>query len=756
MENEIVITGAGVSPVTATNTAALLASGRKKKAKDRTSEEAAAVKAYNNAAQGRSRPKVKARQQKAARKAEAEVEVSPKEALRILQEERQIKNQHVAETCIELAKAAAQHFKIPVNAHLFTHGLRATLKANETGEEVPLPQALVEEEIDGEILYRGDLVALHDYGFWRQPDVTFEQWLADRRKLKSSAYELSKILGKADFGPTHESWTSFAPRWNPSGLKPGYTQREALAWLNSQRSDTEGDKKRYLLVASRNSMKSTWVRILCLALTITCPDAPILYVTETNKLSRKAMKELKGYLEIYWNSPTLFQQYFAEVCVEPDSQQAGIYDNPLAHLGLPQHSIEQTSGESSNTGSRFWLAVFDDFVSRDYGTSNEEQREAAIARFGAICKLRDPQGAVTFNVQTPWVLEDLGDVMIRNNDNDPERPLAVRIDPVMEIKAEAKHKPLLMLTEEDVVLNFLPKLNWRFVRDEMRSPEGIKFFQTQYLCEWVPDDDSQIKLNFDRALLMKNIIPQSAKPAGEVYLFGDVAHSQNKYADNSVLGVILVHKNQLGERSLCVLHMEADRMRASDFALNVVKMTRAYQPRSVIIEKGPTWDLLQQEILRVAGPTHIPLYWSQPSNKKDAKLKRLKALETCIVSGRMTFLSGMYIDALFSELERLDGKHSSGRKKDDRGDVLGLAQTHLLPAVFGAAREEDERSPQEKEREEQMARTRAHHRAMFPDNYQPPKQPEALPPPRPPTAREAALAKLMAILPPGLRNRGQR
>src|SRR5262249_51626222 len=325
---------------------------------------------------------------------------------------------------------------------------------------------------------------LYDYGFWRQPDVSFEQWLADRRKFKSSAFELSKTLGKEDFGQKHQEWTSFAPRWNPVGLRPDYTQKQALSWLDSQESDTEGGKKRYLLVASRNSMKSTWVRILALCLTITYPDARVLIISETNKLSKKAMKEYRGYLELAPNNPTLFQQYFGEFAVQNDEGSSLTYDNPLAILGLPQHSCESSSMESANTGSRFDFAIFDDPISRDNGTGNEDQRAAAVSKHGSIMKLREPAG-YAINIQTPWEVEDLGDVMIKRNEEDPEHPLAVRIDPVLEVKPHAVNKKLLELVEDDVVLNFLPKLNWRFVRDEMRSPEGIKFFQTQYLCEWI-------------------------------------------------------------------------------------------------------------------------------------------------------------------------------------------------------------------------------------------------------------------------------
>src|SRR5262249_26761025 len=233
--------------------------------------------------ESRAAQKAEAKTSTASRTPKSIVEVKPKEAAAILAE-RGLRHPHVIDFCIQLAQTAARIHHIPLNHYLFANGLRATLGKTKLAE-------IADEEVEGEILHRRDLYALYDFGFWRQPDVTFEQWLADRRRFKSSAFELSQILGKEDFGAKHEEWTTFAPRWNPVGLRPGYTQKQGLAWLDAQRSDTEGDKKRYLLIASRNSMKSTWVRILALCLTITYPDARVLIISETNKLSKKAMKE---------------------------------------------------------------------------------------------------------------------------------------------------------------------------------------------------------------------------------------------------------------------------------------------------------------------------------------------------------------------------------------------------------------------------------------------------------------------------------
>src|SRR5258708_477435 len=212
------------------------------------------------------------------------------------------------------------------NRFLFLNGITQTVKSYESETAQPLALENPDDYPIGELSTRAELYAIFD-AFWREEPISFDQWFTGRTKFKLSAFELSKILGKEDFGQKHEEWTEFAPRWNPVGLPPKYTQKQALTWL-----DKQSDKKRFLLVASRNSMKSTWARILALTLAITYPDARILIVSETNKLSKKAMKEFKSYLEMAPNNPTLFQQYFAEFTITVDGGEKLIYDNPLAHL----------------------------------------------------------------------------------------------------------------------------------------------------------------------------------------------------------------------------------------------------------------------------------------------------------------------------------------------------------------------------------------------------------------------------------------
>jgi hypothetical protein len=686
---------------------------------ERTSAESQAIKDYN-------RKLKKASRSKQRDQVGSDNKIKQKEAIEILLE-RGLRNRHVIDFCVNiLAPAACRNNPgILYNRHLFTQGLRATLNGTD------LPE-IEDGAVDGDILYRRDLYALWDFGFWRQADVSFDQWLADRHRLKSSAYELSKLLGKEDFGQKHEEWTAFAPRWNPGGLHPDYTQREALAWLDSQRSDIEGDKKRYLLVASRNSMKSTWARIHALCLTIICPDASVLVVSETNKLSKKAMKEFKGYLEMQPNNPSLFQQYFGEFTVPADDAgQSQVYENPLAHLGLPQSACESSSMESANTGSRFWYCIFDDPISRDNGTSNEEQRAAALAKHGSISKLREPAGFI-LNVQTPWCPGDLGDVMIKRNEEDRERPLAVRINGVMKIRPEARRKNLLELTEEDVVLNFLPKLNWRFVRDEMRSPEGINFFKAQYMCQWVEEDEG-LKCQFEHDELWHRVRPSSFfgnSFEAQTWMSLDRAYSVSKYSDLSALIVGKIQQVE-GRNALVVVDTRMERLKESDLVKKTVDLIVQHRPTVFIAERDKNWEDFWQNVVRGCATKSTPapyFRWIAIDNTEKSFARRAKSLELPLSDGRLWFANAFpQLEQLLLQFERFDGRKRSGNSvgsKDDGVSALSLmwaeARSLHQAEVIKDDAEETERRRIVEEAETKEIRKRESYSRIFGNQYTPP------------------------------------
>ncbi len=210
--------------------------------------------------------------------------------------------------------------------------------------------------------------------------------------------------------------------------------------------------------------------------------------------------------------------------------------------------------------------------------------------------------------------------------------------------------------------------------------------------EFLPDEDEQFKINFDEDVLASCLVNPKEVPAGDTILSVDIAFSQSKYADNSCIAVCRIYKNALNEPCITILDVLADRYRTSELAVHIALLTRQHGPRTVLIEKSVSHDLIQAEINRAAAryQIHIPVWWLPISNQKNAKFSRLKSLEGLLMAGRLKFASGEYVDALFRELSRQDGKKSSSGKKDDRCDAIALCQKLFAPAVAATTNDLEE------------------------------------------------------------------
>src|SRR5438128_200522 len=82
------------------------------------------LRTYRRQNRKSARARVDARQEVANSKYSYKEEVSKKEGKRILQEERFIRNPRIVEVSVELAEVACRNLKIPMNAHVFTHGIQ--------------------------------------------------------------------------------------------------------------------------------------------------------------------------------------------------------------------------------------------------------------------------------------------------------------------------------------------------------------------------------------------------------------------------------------------------------------------------------------------------------------------------------------------------------------------------------------------------------------------------------------------------------
>ena len=151
------------------------------------------------------------------------------EAKRLL-ELRGLKNNHVIDTVYKLLLQEAEAHDIPANRFLFTNGIVQTLRSYDEKEAQPLAE-IPAEPVVGELLNRAELYALYDASIATHEAISFEEFLNIRLNGKKDCYNLGKNVLEKDFAACHREWTDFFPKFDPTGLRSGYTQREAIQWL---------------------------------------------------------------------------------------------------------------------------------------------------------------------------------------------------------------------------------------------------------------------------------------------------------------------------------------------------------------------------------------------------------------------------------------------------------------------------------------------------------------------------------------------
>jgi hypothetical protein len=706
-------------------------------------------KEYARVQKAKSRAETKAREAKKLGMPKCDTEINDKEAAEILAA-RGLRNPRVIEVSIELAKTAARNLRIPFNAHLLKEGVQATLAAREKREFVAPDNMTADVWTPGEPIREMDRYALWDFSAsWRtQPDgstLTFERWKELRRISQTDLFRFGKdILGLDMHEEPHGRWCEeLFVKKNPDLLPENYTWEDVKVALAAQ-----SDIRQRLLIASRSSYKSSVNLVDLLQWTLVFNgDLRIFIVSATTPLSAGFLRKYRGYFTLKNpNEPTLFNQLWPEHMVSADdSSSKKSFVSLTRRLDLIQPTLTSTSLDSEGlAGERMDLFVMED-IAEINNSSNPEQRAKTLEKADLLRELLEPFGSLQV-VGTPISAgagtdEDPGDIystLLKREDdhqkNGGEPRLKYLICPAWTVKEGVNKEAYdITLTEDEVSLLFPSRLTFKYLHGKLR--ENQKVFRQQSLCTWVADESTLDLLNFDVAVLRQNLVHHEAAPqVGFVVILGDIAYSTNAKADNSAIAAIRIFENETKEKCMCVLDVIAKRMRGSMFATELVLACRKWNPRSVVLERTPAWDLLQAEINQaiIKFPTTVPLHWHTPSNVKDAKFLRLKGLEGLVQAGRIKFVAGAYTDELFRELERLDGSRGGkGTRHDDRADCLALCQQLFCPAItytFTKSSEEDELQREE----ERRALQRMQYNRIFGHEIYTPPKPEPVTEPQAP------------------------
>lgn len=641
-------------------------------------------KEYNRVAKQNERDRKKAREAEEAKDVDSLVEIDEERAREILTTERNLRHPRVIEVCLELAAVAAQCLKISRNEHLYRFGVQKTLAAlaNKRKDATPVDPAMDRWE-PGQRIRVHEQWAIWDYSMsWRtQKDSTkidFERSQELRRICQTNTYEAGRLVHGKDFAEKpHKQWNDelFVHR-NPDLLPEEYGHAEL-----SQAIASQSKCHHRMLLCARNSLKTTMDLYDLVGWVCTFPDIRILLCSSTNALTQQLVTLFRKIFIVRDPlQPSLFQQLWPEMCVAAKTPGRQ-YLCPMRKLDFPDPTLKQTSAESGGqAGGRATLIVYEDIVEQS-NVTNPEQRQKVIETYNNLNELLDPGGFVMI-CGTAWAAPTAdggcGDlyyeILKEESEKAPsEKQFKVLIGPCWKVKDGVRKEAYDMsLEESEVELMYPERLTFQWIKSKMgKTAQKIRTFRQQQLVQWVPDEDETLRIQFDPDVLTDAIVRSGSVPSGTTVLSVDIAYSLNSKADRTAIAAVRIHENLDKQKCMMVLDVEADQMRGSELCEKLARMCRQYNPSIVLLEKGPTSDHLQALIDATSTKFQVPIpaRFVQTSNVKNIKFQKLKDLELLLAQGRLKFKPGAYLDALFAELQQIDGTRSVS-KKDDRGDAI--------------------------------------------------------------------------------------
>ncbi len=614
----------------------------------------------------KSRDKKNAKKQVEGLKYNSKVEVSKQDALELLGE--RVQNDHIRDVVYDLAVNCASETGVFPNRFFFAHGYQKTLESQTTRTE-KLLEIEQDQIIESEVIALGDAYAIWDYSVsWRE-DVKFEQFIEQRRKLKSSWFELGQFIGMP-LEPTHKEWEAFLPNFTP-GLHPNYSFTEMREWLLAQKSPSYPvDMRDFLLMAPRGSMKSS-VGSVFLATAILCaPSLRLLLVSETTVMTLKFLKAFKALWEVGVDPAfARFQSYFPEFCVPEGSGNVRAFTSPMRSIAVREETAEILSMEMSAQGRRADLFWIDDPIGKT-NTANVEQRQKSLETYGAILKLRESGGVgLVCTIGTPWIFPppgQIGDLYyeLMERNKSPEPWLAVRVDSAWTLKPTATH--------------LFPRFN-------------IDEFQSQYLCRYVESELNKWVPTFIEGDLYQKVKPINffeGYPVVRIVAAMDTANSEAITADRTSICIAKIVQYQ-NHNVAFILEIIAGQWRYSKVAEKFVEACQKYGVQQAVIERNNVpWLDLHAAILRngnIRGMMMPNIQWKVTTGTGttgvSAKVKRVKGAEVLFENQQLYFAYGNWNEGLFREMTRFKGQRSGSSlgSKDDQVESLGLlSETFLM------------------------------------------------------------------------------
>jgi phage terminase large subunit-like protein len=457
----------------------------------------------------------------------------------------------------------------------------------------------------------------------------------------------------------------------------GYTLDEVREAIGRQEREKE-----MLLLCPTGAFKSTANKIDAAQWMLNCPDVRIFIMTGSGALSRKFLKEVKGFFfKPEGMKATYFQALFPEYIIEgPDGETNAPMFCPARQRpqpGTPTLWVNSIDGAVAGWHCDVWKG--DDIVNED-NSNTEDTRETLKSRYDNVSSNRPDKWAFKDHLGTRYFPDDWYGARIEAFKKYPDtNAMKFLVRAAWIVYPEYGDVPIKKLEEHMVDLYFPEFMPFKLLMQKCRSNE--KQFRCQQLNE---PAGGELACQFDAEAIaahtiILNRVPRPADgSARKLVIIWDTAHTDTVQSDYSAGAVGYCHE---ATRALYVLEVAHGKWKDSECAVQLVDLHWKWNPLFSEVEKFHGWELFAQEVQRVSMTKYgkfLPLAWRATSNEPGAKRNKIKGLETLLYGDRLFFVDGDWMERLTQQFVRFTG--FSKRRKDDIPEAIAGLQK-LIPAV---------------------------------------------------------------------------
>lgn len=467
-------------------------------------------------------------------------------------------------------------------------------------------------------------------------------------------------------------------------------------------------RKDRIILYPRGTGKSAWDRYDVVQWILNFPDIRILYLTATLPLAQGFVGETKGHFVINDDDPTLMNQYFPEYCFrEKNSGAADELICPCAvwvkkGLKRKEPTVRADAIDATGTGGHYEVIKSDDSVS-EQNSSNEIQCKKVSTGFAQKHKTLVPTG-YSDKIGTRYADEDMyGDDLQQNvgtnikkqsGDNweiTDNNDLGLRILIGRSIVIKPERREQLEKENKPVTYKEAGPDGCTLLFPELHSYSWClyEYGKNEIIFEGQQNQNPRSAVNpvFDRPLMMKHTIPFNDRivpQSGPVSVFWDFAFSKAKGRDYCTGSAAIWN----AQRQCIIIDLIRAKFKPLELAVAFVEFARKHRPYVIGVEDAGGSSLIHPSIIVEAYKTKDPyiidvcnrINWVKPSNQKDAKKSRMRALHPWIAGDMMYFLNTLpYLDVLYEEFERCLGDHHH----DDIPDNFAY-QPNYAPSMMQA------------------------------------------------------------------------